>query len=67
MVMVDAIETAIQDTATGPASASVDGASANAQDIDKQIKADQYLGANAAASKNHLGLRFFKLESPGAG
>jgi hypothetical protein len=55
MVMVDAIETAIQDTATGPASASVDGASANAQDIDKQIKADQYLGANAAASKNHLG------------
>lgn len=65
--MSDTIEDAIDSTARGPARASVDGASADAQDIDKMITADRYLGAGNAASKNHLGLRFFKLESPGAG
>ena len=65
--MADTITDAIERTAKGPASATVDGASATAQDIDKMIKAKQFLGAEAAASNNHLGLRFFKLESPRAG
>lgn len=65
--MVDAIETAIEDTATNPASASTDKGSVTAQDIGLQIRADRYLGAKAAAAKNHCGFYIFKIESPGAG
>ena len=67
MVMVVAIETAIEDTATHPASASVAGDSVTAQDIGQLIKGDRYLGAKVAAAKIHCGIQLFKAESPGAG
>lgn len=61
------IREAILDTARGPASATFDGHSTTAQDIDQQIRADQHLAAQTAALQPHLGLQLVKLRSPGAG
>ncbi|MBT9156524.1 MAG: hypothetical protein DDT37_01510 [Firmicutes bacterium] len=61
------LENVIQKTATEPASVSVDGSSVTAQRVADQIKADRYLDGQRAVTKNHFGLRFVKLEPPGAG
>jgi hypothetical protein len=67
MVMATARETAIDETARNPASASVGGDSVTAQDIGQQIRADRYLAAKAAAAKIHSGIQLFKAEAPEAG
>ena len=61
------IQDAIEETAKGPAQVSADGTTVSAMDIAKQIEADRYLAAKTAATKNHFGLRFVRLEPPGAG
>lgn len=61
------IQDAIEETAKGPAQVSIDGNTMTAQKIADQIAADRYLAAQQAASRNHFGLRFVKLQPPGAG
>lgn len=56
----------IKQTAQGPSAVNIDGNSATAQDISKQIEAARYLSANQAVAKRHRGLRFSKLAAPGA-
>lgn len=51
----------ITTTATGPASASADGTSAEAQPIDAMVKADQYVNAKAGMANRSRGFRFSKL------
>lgn len=63
----ETLNEAIERTAKGPASTSVDGVHYEAKDVREQIAAAQHLAAQQAANKNHLGLSFVKLESPGAG
>jgi len=61
------IQDAIEETAKGPAQVSADGTTVSAQKIADQIEADRYLAAKTAAARNHFGLRFVRLEPPGAG
>ena len=56
----------IQQTAASPASVNIDGNSATAQDISKQIEAVRYLAANQAVARRHRGLRFTKLGASGS-
>lgn len=56
----------IQQTAAGPAAVTIDGNSATAQDLLKQIEADKYLASRAAVRQVHRGLRFTKMAAPGA-
>ena len=56
----------IRQTAAGPASVSIDGNSATAQDPLKQIAADKYLASKSAVRQRHRGLRFTKMAAPGA-
>ena len=56
----------IKQTAQGPSAVNIDGNSATAQDISKQIEADRHLAANQAVSKRHRGLRFTKLGASGS-
>jgi len=66
--MTDAtISDAIDSTAKGPASVSIDGTSIQQQDIAKQIEADRYAKGNSAMSKPHFGLRITQLKPPGGG
>lgn len=55
------LSTDIENAATEPKQASVDGVSAQARDIDELIKADKYLAKKAAVSNKSFGLRFAKL------
>lgn len=57
---------AIQQTAAGPASVTIDGNTATAQDVLKQIAADRYLASKAAVKLRHRGLRFNKCSGTGA-
>lgn len=67
-LMPDAtIPAAIDSTAKGPASVSVDGTSVQQQDISKLIEADRYLKGQTAAAKPPFGLRFARLKPPGGG
>jgi hypothetical protein len=59
--MSDAIETAIEDTATGPKRVRTDAGEVEAQSIQDQIAADKYLTGKAAASTSRRGLRFNQL------
>jgi hypothetical protein len=56
--MSDEIRDAIESTAKGPARVRTDAGEVEAQDITKQIEADKYLAAKAAASTTKRGLRF---------
>jgi hypothetical protein len=56
--MSDEIRDAIESTAKGPARVRTDAGEVEAQDITKQIEADKYLAAKAAASTTRRGLRF---------
>ena len=57
----------IRETATGPARVSIDGSSVDAQKVADQILAEQHLAGRTSAAKNHLGLRFVRLQSQGGG
>ncbi|NQW46609.1 MAG: hypothetical protein HQ464_02450 [Planctomycetes bacterium] len=56
--MSDEIQDAIESTAKGPARVRTDAGEVEAQDISKQIEADKYLAAKAAANRASRGLRF---------
>ncbi len=56
--MSDEIRDAIESTAKGPARVRTDAGEVQAQDISKQIEADKYLAAKAAAGTKARGLRF---------
>ena len=62
--MSDEIRDAIESTAKGPARVRTDAGEVEAQDITKQIEADKYLSAKAAASTTKRGLRFNQI-TPG--
>jgi hypothetical protein len=59
--MSDEIRDAIEATAKGPARVRTDAGEVEAQDIEKQIEADKYLSAKAAAATANRGLRFNRL------
>ena len=67
-VEVDEIKTAIAEGAKEAIqTASNDSGSMSRMSIDDQIKAANYLAAQTAGARSHLGLRFVKLVPPGGG
>jgi len=62
----DAIAAALVDAASGPKRVKGDAGEVEAHSLDDLIKADQYQRAKDAASSPHRGLRFTKLQPPGA-
>lgn len=58
----------IEEAASDPQSASIDGRSATARPIKDLIEADRYLAEKEAAqsSTTRLGVRFFATKPPGA-
>ena len=67
MATPTSISDALEQTALNPKSAGTDKGQVESHDIGQILKALRHESAQAAASKNHLGLRFFRLEAPGAG
>lgn len=61
------LEDAVLDAATGPAEARDAAGSFTAHDPEKLQRLRDRLNADSSAAKNHLGLRFIRLQSPGAG
>ena len=61
------IADALEQTALNPKSVSTDKSRVESQDIGDLLAALRHESAQSAASKNHFGLRFMKIESPGAG
>ena len=59
--MTDLSDT-IEEAAGDPEQVSADGISVKSRPIDQLIAADRYLASKTAASRNHFGLRFRKLE-----
>jgi len=59
--MSDAIEQAIESTATNPKRVRTDAGEVESQSIQDQIAADKYLAAKTAASTKSRGLRFNQL------
>jgi hypothetical protein len=57
----------IEQNAKGDAQVTVDGMTVRSHPIKDQIEADRYVNGETAAAKNYLGLRFAKLQPPGAG
>jgi len=64
--MPDETEQAIKVNAAGPARASVDGQTVEQHSLRDQIEADRYLAGKEATRKKGLGVKFVKLEPPGA-
>ena len=56
----------IAENAKGDAQVTVDGMTVRSHPIKDQIEADRYLTGETAAAKNHFGLRFAKMQPPGA-
>jgi hypothetical protein len=65
--MAETIQDRIEENAKGVQSVSVDGMTTTAVDIDKQIRADEYLARKNAAQKNHCGLTFRQMRPGGCG
>ncbi len=61
------IADAIERTALNPKAASTDKGKVEAQPLSDLLDAQGRESANTAASRNHFGLRFAKIEAPGAG
>ena len=61
------IEQKIEENALGQARVTVDGTDVTAVDIEKQIKAAEFLAAQNAKEKNHCGLTFRQLTPGGCG
>ena len=57
----DDLSDVLRQTVTEPRSVSVDGTNVQAVSVAEVIAADKHLKAQAATSKNHLGLHFRKL------
>jgi len=64
--MADELTDAIRTNAQGPQSASGDSGSMSQHRLDHQIEADKYLAGKDAVRKPSRGLRFTKLNAPGA-
>lgn len=64
--MPDAVKTALETNAQGPAQVEQDGTRVSQHSLKDQIEADRYLDGKAAASRKSTGLRFFKLVPPGS-
>jgi hypothetical protein len=64
--MADEVETAIRESAQGPAKASGDSASVEQHKLTDQIEAARFLASKDAASAKNRGLRFNTLVPPGA-
>jgi hypothetical protein len=64
--MSETIRQSIEQTASGPKRVRTDAGEVESQDISKQIEADKYLSAKAAASTRHRGLRFNTIVPPGS-
>ncbi len=60
----DKLDTAIQDNAAGPKSASSDGVSIEQHSIADQVAADKYLESKKASRVRGLGIKLAKI-SPG--
>jgi hypothetical protein len=65
--MPDDLTEVIEEAAQTPKSATQDGRSATARDIDELIKADQYTKSQQAAGKTGFGIRVAKIIPPGGG
>jgi hypothetical protein len=61
------IADAIEQTALNPKSVFTDKAKVDAHDIASLLAARRHEAAATAMGENHFGLRFVKLEAPGAG
>jgi hypothetical protein len=61
------IADALERTALNPASAGTDKGRVESQSIGDLLDALRHESAQAAASKNHFGLRIVKIDFPGAG
>lgn len=60
------LQQTIQDAATSPASVTQDGGTTVARPIADLIAADQYLAGKTAATKPRRGLRYSRVQKPGA-
>lgn len=67
MATIDDINTQIGEVATGPQSATIGGDTVVAKNTAELIDAANHLANQDADAKAHLGIRFIKLQPPGAG
>jgi hypothetical protein len=63
--MVDDLDDAIRQNASGPAKAAGDAGSVEQHKLTDQIEADKYLASKEAATSKRRGLVFNKLVPPG--
>lgn len=63
----DDLSQAIRDAASAPRKTQVKSTSVEEHPIADLIAADRHLASKAAATRNHLGLRFTKIIPPGCG
>jgi hypothetical protein len=64
--MADELKEVIEENASGPASAEVDGQRVTQHRLKDQIEADRYVKSSDALAKGHRGLRISKMVPPGA-
>lgn len=64
--MADDLDTAIEENATGPKSASGDSGSVEQHSLPDQIAADKYLESKKASRAKGLGIKLVKLSPGGA-
>jgi len=64
--MADELKEVIEENASGPASAEVDGQRVTQHKLKDQIEADRYVKSSDAVAKGHRGLRISKMVPPGA-
>lgn len=68
MTIPSTVLDAINSTARNPSQVQVKGTMVTAQNIDAQIKADQYIKSQSATTASAgFGVRFASLKPPGAG
>jgi len=67
MATPSTIADALDVAARNPKVASTDKGRVESHDIKSLMEALQHESAQTAAAKNHLGLRFVRLEAPGGG
>ena len=65
-MMADEVETAIRESAQGPAKASGDSGSVEQHKLTDQIEAARFLASKDATAAKNRGLKFNKLVPPGA-
>ena len=67
MAQDDDLSQSIRDAANAPKKTQVKSTTVEEHPIGDLIAADRHLANKAAASRNHLGLRFTKIIPPGCG